>query len=276
MNNTIRTNKTRRKITTKALLAGATLLIGVPAIGFGGGAPTLIGHIGELPADWFADEVCRTEPITIIDDPSIFAVEYQFDVEGVANDGDPNTYIRCILKANDDETTCLAGLPDGTVVGCSDQTGPETLPRAGDIVYMQFDSEIHSICNVFIGTHDQWGEADPKCRTSGGDGDGGDGDGGDGDSGSVLGCNPANSTAVVGNSTTALTADACYSFHKETGTQRFGNWESGTFNIEIEDSAMNLISASIGEGGWSEVNGVANGTIFFKVDSNVTIQAGAW
>ncbi len=261
----------KRIWTKRTILAGAVALIAAPtALAFSGGALFDGGYIGPLPNSWFENEPCRNQPITFVEDTLID--EWQVDVSAVANDGDPNTYARCILKANNQTNVCIVGLSDGTVIGCEDDSGPHLLPRDGDMLYIAFDSLDSELCNVYIGTHDKFGEADPKCR------DTGSSTGGTTSSG--LGCNASNSTAVVKATGTSLTEGQCYSYNKTNGTLKVGNWSGGSFSIDIEDSSMNAVSASIPNGGYSDVGGVANGTIYFKVDvpgaSSVTAQIDNW
>lgn len=243
--------------TKRTILAGAAVLIAAPtAWAISGGAFVNGGYIGPLPASWFADEPCNTEPITFVQDD--FIDEWQVDVSAVANDGDPNTYARCILKANNQVNVCIVGLADGTVIGCRDDSGPHLLPREGDMLHLDFLRDDIDFCNVSIGTHYQFGVADPKCRepemgTGGGTSTG-------------LGCNATNSTPVVKASGTLFTEGQCYSYNKTNGTLKAGTWSGVAFNIEIEDSAMNSVSAAIGSGGYTDIGGVANGTIYFVVD----------
>jgi hypothetical protein len=72
----------------------------------------------------------------------------------------------------------------------------------------------------------------------------------------------------------------CYSYNKTSGTLKVGNWSGGAFNIFVEDSAMNSVSSSIANGGFRDVGGVANGTIYFEVDvpsgNSVTAQVDNW
>jgi hypothetical protein len=275
--NSRRTSWARRARSPKTLLAGATLLVGVPAVAFTGGALSLsAGYVGPLPSTWFdpVTDPCNVEPITRV--TSTFSDEFQIDVSAVANDGDPNTFARCTLKANLQTNTCLAGLSDGTVVGCRDTSGPHTLPSPGDILYLDVDPVDPAFCNVSIGTGDRFGVADPKCRASGGGGSGGSTGGG-----GTLGCTAANSTAVVASAGTNFQENTCYSFHKVSGTLRYGNWSGNTFTVNIQDSASNSYASLINSGNWFNVVGVANGTIYFKVDvtgsaTNVTAQVDGW
>lgn len=261
----------KRTGTISAILAGAAALIVTPAaFAISGGAQFNGGYIGPLPTSWFDDEPCNTEPITFVSDEFIY--EWQIDVSAVADDGDPNTYARCLLKANTQTNLCIVGLPDGSVIGCRDNIGPHLLPQPGDTLYMDFVQGDTSICNVSIGTHDTFGEADPKCREPV------MGTGGNTSTG--LGCNAANSTPVVKASGTLFQEGECYSYNKTNGTLKAGTWSGVAFNIEIEDSAMNSVSASVGNGGYTDIGGVANGTIYFMVDvptsSSVNAQIDNW
>lgn len=255
----------------RTVLAGAAVLVAAPtAWAISGGAFFSGGYIGPLPTSWFENEPCNTEPITFVQDD--FSDEWQVDVSGVANDGDPNTYARCILKANNQTNVCIVGLADGTVIGCRDDSGPHLLPREGDTLYLDFIRNDIDFCNVSIGTQDAFGVADPKCREPQ-TGSGGGSSGG-------LGCNAMNSTPVVKASGTQFTEGECYSYNKTNGTLKAGTWSGVAFSIEIEDSAMNSVSATVGNGGYTDIGGVANGTIYFVVDvptaSSVNAQLDNW
>src|SRR5690606_11837134 len=167
---------------------------------------------------------------------------------------------------------CILGLPDGNVVACNDTQGPQVLPNFGDKVYISFEGG-STACSVTVSTNDRFGIADPKCREES------NGTGGSGSS-SALGCDSSNSTPVVKAAVTALQEGACYSFNKTSGTLRFGNWSGTTFDVDVEDSSANLVSAGINSGNWFSVGGVADGTIYFKVDVNggttVNAQVDSW
>lgn len=266
----------KQKLSMKTVLAGAVVLLAAPtAVAITGGTNFFTGlnrgYIGPMPAALFANEPCNTEPITFFD--GLLTNEWQVDVSAVANDGDPNTFARCTLLANNQTNTCIVGLSDGTIIACRDESGPHALPTDGDILYLNFLKSDVTTCNVVVGTHDRFGEADPKCRESN------NGTGGSG-SGSGLGCDSGNSTPVVKAAVTALQEGVCYSFNKTSGTLKVGNWSGTTFDVDVEDSAANLVSASIGSGNWFNVGGVADGTIYFKVDvnggSSVNAQVDSW
>lgn len=263
----------------------AAMLLTIPALAAtGGGMVSQGGYIGPLPDAWFDGEPCKDEPITHF--VGEYVQEYQVDVSAVKNDGDPNTYARCYVIANLQQVVCNVGLgadENGVpqVAGCVDGYGPHALPRDGDILYMNFIKGADDECNIFIGTGNAFGVADPKCRdtsgsggTSGGTG-GSNGTGGTGGT-SGLGCDAGNATTVVTNQVTSFTANACYSYNKVQNTLKFGNWSGVTFGLELEDSANNAVSATIGTGGWFDVVGVANGTVYFKVDQNVEAQVDSW
>jgi hypothetical protein len=266
----------KTQIFTKRTILAATLaLVAAPAaLAVTGGAQVEGGYIGPLPASWFDGEPCITQPITYVEDDIGGVNEWQVDVSAVANDGNPNTYARCIMSANDQTNTCIVGLADGTVIGCEDESGPHLLPREGDILYMSFNPYELSLCSVFIGTHDQFGEADPKCRETG------EGGGSGGGSSNSLGCTAANSTPVVKAASRQFVEGQCYSYNKTSGTLQMGTWSGVPFSASIEDSAMNSVNASVSNGGYTAVGGVANGTIYFKVNvpsgNSVTAQVDNW
>lgn len=263
-----------RILTKRTIIAGTVALLAAPtALAITGGAFVNGGYIGPLPSTWFAGEPCLTQPITFVQESVGQISEWQVDVSAVANDGNPNTYARCILRANNQTNTCIVGLADGTVIGCRDESGPHLLPREGDILYMNFDTQDLDFCNVFIGTDDQFGEADPKCRSieTGGSGGGGS---------TSLGCTAANSTPVVKAAGRQFVEEQCYSYNKTGGTLQVGTWSGVAFSVDIEDSAMNSVNASITNGGYTSVGGVANGTIYFKVNvpsgNSATGQVDNW
>src|SRR5690606_15520312 len=105
--------------------------------------------------------------------------------------------------------------------------------REGDILYVNFNAFDLDHCNVYIGTHDQFGEADPKCRDTGA----GSGSGGGGST--SLGCNAGNSTPVVKAAGRQFVEGQCYSYNKTNGTLQVGTWSGVPFSAAIEDSAMN-------------------------------------
>lgn len=205
-------NKNVRGLSTKVKLLGAGLLVSIPvlAVGGGGGGLSTGAYIGELPEAWFQDEPCHNGVITIYEDT--FLLEYQIDVSGVASDGDPNTYLKCTAQANLQTLTCNAGLSDGTVIGCRDIAGPHLLPAPGNVVYMQYDPVSTAPCNILIGTGNEFGTADPKCRT-GGDGDG---DGSGGSTGSPCNASTAAATLTTGQ-TTNIASNACVRLKNEAG-----------------------------------------------------------
>src|SRR5690606_21542905 len=205
--------RTKKKLTMKTVLAGAVVLLAAPAaVALTGGATffggSFRGYIGPMPAGLFANEPCNTEPITFVE--GLLTDEWQVDVSAVANDGDPNTFARCTLLANNQTNTCVVGLPDGTIIACRDESGPHVLPSEGDMLYMNFLKSDVFTCNVVVGTADRFGVADPKCRESSGTGGSG--------SSSSLGCSSSNSTPVVKAALTQFNEDACYSFNKTSGT----------------------------------------------------------
>jgi hypothetical protein len=271
--------KIKKFASGRTILAGAIVLLAAPvAIAFQGGTAvpygpnnTNFGFHGPMPADWFEHETCDPAPIEFYSDD--FDSEWRVDVSGVTNDGDPNTFLRCMILTPPPHThRCILGLPDGNVVACNDTQGPQVLPDFGDKVYISFEATTTS-CSITVSTNDRFGIADPKCRESN------NGTGGSG-SGSGFGCNSGNSTPVVKAALTQFNEGACYSFNKTSGTLKFGNWSGATFIVDAEDSTANVVSASIGTGNWFSVGGVADGTVYFKVDVNggtsVSAQVDSW
>jgi hypothetical protein len=99
---------------------------------------------------------------------------------------------------------------------------------------------------------------------------------GSGGGGGALGCDSGNSTALTKDAEYNLTAGACYSFNKTSGTLQIGTWSGTSFGIDGQDSAAATFSASHSGNDWLAVSGVADGTGFFKVSTNVHAKWSNW
>ena len=236
------------------------------AVAFSGGGFITGGYIGPVQTSWYEEEACATGPISFAEDPVFRIQEWRVDVAGVRDDGDPNTYARCQAygSATFHELLCSVGLPDGTAIVCNDVRSSQSIPEAGDDLYMAFavdsQGEIEE-CEVVVSR--SFGEADPKCRV------GGDGDGdGDGDGTIDFPCDAGNSTPFPKETITSATVDTCYSIDKASGTLRMATWQGQNFIVHAEDSeGTQFMSNSIASGAWSEIVGVADGQVYFYVSS---------
>jgi|GEM_PF-2358622 len=274
-----------------AAFATTGMLIGGHAVGFFGGAEIGGGYVGPMQAaTWFDPAEPCLDPDASVQsytDPAFALTQHAINVSNIGNDGDDETYLKCEAIANLNEMRCLAGIGNGVHVACSDGSGPRILPVDGDIVYMTFDTTNASDCEIVVATGNRFGVANPACYPENGEGGGGTSTGtttgtGTGSStgtstgSTTLGCDASNSTAVIGSTETSLSAGDCYSFHKQQGVLRVGNWTGSSFSIDVEDSAMNELSVSAAPGSWTQIAGAANGTVYFTVDANVNAQIDSW
>lgn len=202
----------------RGLFTLGLFLVGVPAAALYGGAQGTGWYLGPLPSNWFNSNVYGVEPCftdTIETDVRDTVREVRINPAGVANDGDPNTYLKCTDFANQNTLVCQAGFPDGTVVKCGDINGPKRGPGPTDRVYMLVEENApQNGCDIVI--ESVYGESNPACRTSGTGGSTGTGGsmgtGGvvatGGSSGSA--CNASTAAAVLstGQSTT-VASNAC-------------------------------------------------------------------
>ena len=294
------------KFGAKTVLA-SLLLLSIPVLAESGGGE-LFGTavIGPLPASWFPDisggvgepdYECTPETYRILKG---FTTQYQINVSGVANDGDPDTYLRCTDFANLQSLSCIAGLgrtinDEPRVVGCRDLQGPHVLPRPGDVAYLrlvvEYPDEINNpdgtvvpetSCEIFIGTGDAYGEANPNCRgadtgTGGTAGTGGSsGTGGaaatGGTTGAGFACDASNSTPWVNAADSYGNADAsvgqCYSIDRANTNYRLhiGTYEfvGDSVTIEFGDSTGATFTHVANQGeGYILGPDVAVGDVYF-------------
>lgn len=277
-------------------LALASVSIAGSAIAFIGGPQISTWWIGEAGDDWWTLEDCPPETYNFQEDAELNILEYAFNVDGMANDGDPNTYVRCQQRGHFQDLHCLAGLPDGTVVACTDDEATHTLPISGDTLYLNFSRNFvdpetpptqknaYSDCSIAV--ERSHGIANPLCR-AGGDGDG-DGDGGDGDGDGGFACGDRNSTELFDKDENGVVivnhvdADGCYSFKSNGSTLRFGTWDGSSYTVESYDSQGSLLSTVVPQNGWTATTGTAAGLVYFRFTNvqngaqMVQLQLGQW
>jgi hypothetical protein len=154
-----------RKSAIGVVVVGVGTLLGGQAVGFFGGGYIQGGYIGQLPADWYDDQVCTTAGITLTTHTVLDIRQWEIKPGLLRDDGNPNTYIRCSITASLDEMVCNVGFSDGTVLACNDDGGPHQLPGEDDTVYITMEEAPGTLCEIVIGTGDTFGIGDPKCRT---------------------------------------------------------------------------------------------------------------
>lgn len=169
----------------------------MPASGF---LQIFDSYIGNVPNGFYDDEPCFTETIDIFFDPIVGMQEVRVNPTGVANDGDPDTFLSCHDQGQQ-TIGCIAGFPDGTVATCFDGFGPHVLPEDGDEVFLLIDPNDDSFCDVVV--QRKFGQDNPNCRESAGTG-------GTSSGGGSSTCNASTASAVLstGQSTT-IASNAC-------------------------------------------------------------------
>lgn len=271
-------------------LAAAALTVGGAAVAFTGGADVQDWWVGTPDADWWAEEDCAPEVIGFQEDTALNYLEYAVNVDGVVNDGDPNTFLRCHQRGHFQELRCMVGLADGTVAACSDREGTHSLPESGDVVYINYSRNLtpsgsnppvqkngYAICGIIV--ERSHGVANPLCRASG-DGDG-DGDGGDGDSSNSFPCTPETSVQLGPNVAHQVVVGSCYKYNKTQGSLRFAKWNGPSYTVQGEGSNGSPFSTQV-TGDFTAVSGVANGVALFYVSAatggatSVELQVGDW
>ena len=198
--------------------------------------------VGPLPPNLHNRESCFTDTIELIDDTVLGLYEVRVNPEGVLNDGDPNTYLKCDDQGNE-TYSCTAGLPDGRIANCYDILGPFNMPKPGDRVHLYIDPNDDSICDVIISK--VYGEDNPHCPggpgtsgTGGASGTGGSGSTGGststggttgtgGSGGGSAACNASNaSRVIVTGQETTIASNACVQLKNDAA------W--GTVNPSIQ------------------------------------------
>lgn len=252
-----------------SLLTGAGIALAGSAGAFSGGWFSNDPYVGTIPSSYFSGEICQDAPIVHQQDTTFDVQEWAFDVVGVRDDGDPNTFISCkFINSTIGNMRCLGGLPDGRVLNCPDANSASTLPHPGDRVFMTFagmdspDSEAGDACDVVI--ERSFGQPNPACRV-----------------GSVpppgeydFPCNAGNSTPFGDNVIQSATVDTCYSFNKATGELRMSTWTGPGLVVQVVDSAgTKFTGVEIPSGSWSAITGAANGVVYFYVSSTTTSQS---
>lgn len=269
-------------------LAAAALTVGGAAVAFTGGADVQDWWVGTPDADWWAEEDCAPEVIGFQEDTALNYLEYAVNVDGVVNDGDPNTFLRCHQRGHFQELRCMVGLADGTVAACSDREGTHSLPESGDVVYINYSRNLtpsgsnppvqkngYAICGIIV--ERSHGVANPLCRASGD----GDGDGGDGDSSNSFPCTPETSVQLGPNVAHQVVVGSCYKYNKTQGSLRFAKWNGPSYTVQGEGSNGSPFSTQV-TGDFTAVSGVANGVALFYVSAatggatSVELQVGDW
>lgn len=181
------------------LVAGLSLL-GLPAAAWYGGGLMLGAYYGPLPTYYYEDVSCFTDTVSFYEESGL--IEVQVNPRGVQEDGNPNTYLRCVDYGDDEgRVICHAGLPDGKVISCNRNLPYWQLPELDDRVYIIYDtSGVENYCELIV--EKSFGEANPACRpTSGTGGSGG---------GPSAPCDASNADAILSTGqSTLIPSNAC-------------------------------------------------------------------